>query len=343
MDLIPPSVVESYDLSHLHALATHMTTSVADREELMGSVNGLAAGQVFEGAGREGQTVPLAEHNEQATTTSAALSATAAVAVAGAGSLYSQKQELVAGLGTAKAAQLQVDDEWNVTDPLAGTPIAAMRASAVQALQSQLQTGAQAFTQTEQTTAQAIYTAMGDVQGWDRGDGHTTWIEKQPDGGLFTWNEKDGPDYTGNWPDAAKNGEGRASMMDYHFKTDGPGGGDNPFNDPPMPEIGADEGAVGAAGVISPMEQGMGGPPMPKDWPKFTPTPTPPKCSYGEYAKDVVENIGATAGTTAGLVAAPETIWNPLFVPWMIAEGRGVEAVIDTSGSVIDCATRGLG
>lgn len=181
MDLIPPSVVEGYDVSHLHALATHMTKSAADREELMGAVNGLAAGQEWVGAGREGQTIPLAEHNAQAMTTSAALAATAGIATAGAGSLYSQKQELVAGLNTAKVTQLQVDDEYNVTDPLAGTPIGTMRASAVQALQAQLKTGAQAFTATEHATAQAIHTAMQPT-----GNGHVSAVDyvTNPDGSV---------------------------------------------------------------------------------------------------------------------------------------------------------------
>lgn len=313
MDLIPPSVVEGYDVSHLHALATHMTKSVADREELMGTVNELAAGQSWVGAGREGQAVPLAEHNAQAMTAGAALIATAGIATAGAGSLYSLKQELVAGLNAAKVAQLQVDDEYNVIDPFAGTPVGTVRASAVQALQAQLKTGAQAFTATEHTTAQAIHAAM------------------QPTGK----------------PDAENTRNGHVSMMDNHFKT---GGGDDP-TEPPMPSVGGEPNEdmlistqSGAASTQSGLgEEDTRLPAMPKVWPPVEPVPpTPPaKCGPLEFAKDTFNVTAADAGTTAAGLLFP--LEGPLMIPSAIAIAKGLETVAETSGTEIDCIERGIG
>lgn len=163
MELIPKSVVEKYDVGHLHELATHMTASVAHRTELMTSVNAMAAGQDWAGLGRLGQDGALAQHTAHAEASSAALAATGAEAVAGAETLYTQKQELMAGLAAGTTAGFEIDDEYNVSDPFAGTPAGTARASAARALQTQLKAGAQAFTATEHSTAQAIRSSISAV------------------------------------------------------------------------------------------------------------------------------------------------------------------------------------
>jgi hypothetical protein len=141
---------------------------------------------------------------------------------------------------------------------------------------------------------------------------------------------------------------GGNQMVDNHFKT---GGGDDPFNDPPMKPVG-DEPIMGGVGGSGSLEQqaerdmGPNLPAMPGDWPKQTPVPSPPKppaCKPEEYARDVADNVAATAGTTVGLAMIPISVFDPLFLPWAIAESTGVEKVVDTSEAVIDCAERGFG
>jgi hypothetical protein len=358
MDLIPPSVVKSYDVSHLHALAAHMTKSAADREELMGSVNGLTAGQMWVGAGREGQAVPLAEHNVQATTTAAALAATAAEATAGAETLYLQKQGLVAGLQVGKTAGFEVDDEYNVTDPFEGTPAGVIRAPLARTLQSQLQAGAQVFTQTEHATAQAIHTSMGTVGGGTAAHGGQPegkvqcfgpdqspyCVERHPDGSTTTippgqavWGMQ------GVWPDAAKNGEGKVSMFDSHFKT-----APADPTEPPMPPVGSDKDEdmlISSTSGQASTQSGLGVedtrlPAMPKEWPPAPSAPSP-TCTTDEFGKILTKATEHTAIEAGGIAILPEE--GPAVIPGIVGLLVNGNNIADDVGDAAHCFSEGVG
>lgn len=132
---------------------------------------------------------------------------------------------------------------------------------------------------------------------------------------------------------------GGASMLDNHFKT---GGGDDPFNDPPIPPIG-DQPIIGSAGT-TPLERdaerdlGSKLPPMPE------PVSAPPaaaKCSPKELAQDTLDNVFATAGETAGIALLPTE--GPAAVAGAIGLMAGAHAVEKTSETLIDCLERGIG
>jgi hypothetical protein len=141
---------------------------------------------------------------------------------------------------------------------------------------------------------------------------------------------------------------GHFSMVDNHtFKADGPGTNDDPWSNPPMKPV---EGnipapAIQSGGSETPLEAqasrdlGSALPP----WPQPEPPRGPPACTNGEYAKDVAENFAATVAATTGLVVAPATVWDPLFLPWAAGEEKAIEATIKTGQDVIDCANRGFG
>jgi hypothetical protein len=300
----------------------------------------------------------------QFSTQAAAIARSAAqVARTGKEQLYPKHQELQQFIEETGDLGFNVDGDLKVTPKeISSDPDVAHQ-----------QMEASVFLEQELGRRYTEFKALDDQVGADLANHQqqmTAHVEKQPDGKVQCFGPEDSQGQVncfegdgqggghnfkgiwaqeGDWEDAANtNNRGHFSMVDNHtFKADGPGTNDDPWSNPPMKPV---EGnipapAIQSGGSETPLEAqasrdlGSALPP----WPQPEPPRGPPACTNGEYAKDVAENFAATVAATTGLVVAPATVWDPLFLPWAAGEEKAIEATIKTGQDVIDCANRGFG